>query len=137
MMKLTRKNILAVLLALAITALKIAIQDLFNFIPLFILKWPAPFNIIVVILFVLSTVRWEGSKIDDFLKRMSVINIPLNIIVWLIALVCFITGNLHFNPAAFIILFIINVLLTITKIPTLFKKDENEEIQEKADDIMI
>ena len=115
-MKVTPRNIAIVLWALILTALQIAIQDLFNFIPLFFLKWPIYTNVIIILLFVISSLRWENSKFDKFLKRMSVINIPLNIVIWVMALISFINGTINCNPIVFYVLFGINAFLTITKI---------------------
>lgn len=126
-MKVTPRNIAIVLWALILTALQIAIQDLFNFIPLFFLKWPIYTNVIVILLFVISSLRWENSKFDKFLKRMSVINIPLNIVIWVMALISFINGTINCNPIVFYVLFGINAFLTITKIPKMFKNEEDEK----------
>ena len=130
-MKVTPRNIAIVLLALILTALKIAIQDLFNFIPLFFLKWPIYTNVIVILLFVISSLRWENSKFDKFLKRMSVINIPLNIVIWIMALISFINGTINCNPIVFYVLFGINAFLTITKIPKMLKEDKDEKTEVK------
>ena len=128
-MKVTPRNIAIVLWALILTALQIAIQDLFNFIPLFFLKWPIYTNVIVILLFVISSLRWENSKFDKFLKRMSVINIPLNIVIWIMALISFINGTINCNPIVFYVLFGINAFLTITKIPKMLKDEEDKKTQ--------
>ena len=130
-MKVTPRNIAIVLWALILTALQIAIQDLFNFIPLFFLKWPIYTNVIVILLFVILSIRWENSKFDKFLKRMSVINIPLNIVIWIMALISFINGTINCNPIVFYVLFGINAFLTITKIPKMLKEDKDEKTEAK------
>ncbi len=126
-MKITPKNIAKVLLAIILIALKIVMLNILNFIPLFFLKWPIYINVILIILFACSSMRLEDyKKIDRILKNISFVNILLNIAVWVIALISFINGTININAIVFYILFGINAFLTLTKIPSLFKKDAEE-----------
>ena len=126
-MKITPKNIAKVFVIILAVVLQDIRINLFSYIPLFFLKWPVYINIIVIVLIVISSLRWENSKFDKFLKRMSVINIPLNIVIWVMALISFINGTINCNAIVFYVLFGINAFLTITKIPKLLKEDKDEK----------
>ena len=133
-MKITFRNVLKVLLVCIIVVLKIIFSNVFNFIPLFLLEWPALVNTVLVVLFSCSTLRFEDYKIDSFLKTISIISIPLNIVVWIIALISFVNGTIDCNFGVFYALFGINAFFTITKIPSILKKDgriENQNNQQK------
>ena len=99
----------------------------FSYIALFLLKWPAPINVIIVILLFFSSFRYKSHKIDKFFKIFSYINIPLNIGIWVMALISFINGTVNCNAILFYVLFGINAFLTITKIPKMFKSKEDEK----------
>lgn len=126
-MKITPKNIAKVFVIILAVVLQDIRINLFSYIPLFFLKWPVYINIIVIVLIVISSLRWENSKFDKFLKRMSVINIPLNIVIWVMALISFINGTINCNAIVFYVLFGINAFLTITKIPKMLKEDKDEK----------
>ena len=126
-MKITPKNIAKVFVIILAVVLQDIRINLFSYIPLFFLKWPVYINVIVIVLIVISSLRWENSKFDKFLKRMSVINIPLNIVIWVMALISFINGTINCNAIVFYVLFGINAFLTITKIPKMLKEDKDEK----------
>lgn len=128
-MKITPKNIAKVFVIILAVVLQDIRINLFSYIPLFFLKWPVYINVIVIVLIVISSLRWENSKFDKFLKRMSVIKIPLNIMIWVMALISFINGTINCNAIVFYVLFGINAFLTITKIPKMFKDEEDEKTQ--------
>ena len=130
-MKITPKNIAKVFVIILAVVLQDIRINLFSYIPLFFLKWPVYINVIVIVLIVISSLRWENSKFDKFLKRMSVINIPLNIGIWVVALISFINGTINCNPVVFYVLFGINAFLTITKIPKMLKEDKDEKTEAK------
>lgn len=123
-MKNTPKTISAIALVIIAVVLKTAFSNIFNFIPLFMLKWPVFISVILGIIFACSTIRFSGHKIDKFFKSLFVISIPLNIIIWIIALIAFKNGNIDCNTTLFYILFAINAFRSITKIPEIFEKDE-------------
>ena len=126
-MKITPKNIAKVFVIILAVVLQDIRINLFSYIPLFFLKWPVYINVNVIVLIVISSLRWENSKFDKFLKRMSVINIPLNIVIWVMALISFINGTINCNAIVFYVLFGINAFLTITKIPKMLKEDKDEK----------
>ena len=126
-MKITPKNIAKVFVIILAVVLQDIRINLFSYIPLFFLKWPVYINVIVIVLIVISSLRWENSKFDKFLKRMSVINIPLNIVIWVMALISFINDTINCNAVVFYVLFGINAFLTITKIPKMLKEDKDEK----------
>lgn len=130
-MKITPKNIAKVFVIILAVVLQDIRINLFSYIPLFFLKWPVYINAIVIVLIVISSLRWENSKFDKFLKRMSVINIPLNIGIWVMALISFINGTINCNAILFYVLFGINAFLTITKIPKMLKEDKDEKTEAK------
>ena len=130
-MKITPKNIAKVFVIILAVVLQDIRINLFSYIPLFFLKWPVYINVIVIVLIVISSLRWKNSKFDKFLKRMSVINIPLNIVIWIMALISFINGTINCNPIVFYVLFGINAFLTITKIPKMLKEDKDEKTEAK------
>lgn len=123
-MKITPKNIAKVFVIILAVVLQDIRINLFSYIPLFFLKWPVYINVIVIVLIVISSLRWENSKFDKFLKTMSFINIPLNIVIWVMALISFINGTINCNPVVFYVLFGINAFLIITKIPKMLKEDK-------------
>ena len=128
-MKITPKNILKVLLFVLVMVLQEIRLSFFSYIALFLLKWPAPINVIIVVLLFFSSFRYKSHKIDKFFKIFSYINIPLNIGIWVVALISFINGTINCNPIVFYVLFGINAFLTITKIPKMFKDEEDEKTQ--------
>ena len=130
-MKITPKNIAKVFVIILAVVLQDIRINLFSYIPLFFLKWPVYINVNVIVLIVISSLRWENSKFDKFLKRMSVINIPLNIGIWVMALISFINGTINCNAILFYVLFGINAFLTITKIPKMLKEDKDEKTEAK------
>ena len=130
-MKITPKNILKVLLFVLVMVLQEIRLSFFSYIALFLLKWPASINVIIVILLFLSSCRFKSHKIDKFLKIFSYINIPLNIGIWVMALISFINGTINCNPVVFYVLFGINAFLTITKIPKMLKEDKDEKTEAK------
>lgn len=125
-MKITPKNILKIFLAIIVVILQDIRINLFTYIPLFFLKWPAYINIIVVILSFLSTIEWKNSRFDKFFRVMWVIHIPLNIIIWVFALISFINGAIHCNAIVFYILLGLNVYSVITKIGKMVFGKEKE-----------
>ena len=130
-MKITPKNIAKVFVIILAVVLQDIRINLFSYIPLFFLKWPVYINVNVIVLIVISSLRWENSKFDKFLKRISVINIPLNIVIWVMALISFINGTINCNAILFYVLFGINAFLTITKIPKMLKEDKDEKTEAK------
>ena len=126
-MKITPKKILGFLLIILVMVLQEIRLSFFSYIALFLLKWPASINVIIVILLFLSSCRFKSHKIDKFFKIFSYINIPLNIGIWVVALISFINGTINCNPVVFYVLFGINAFLTITKIPKMFKSKEDEK----------
>ena len=126
-MKITPKNIAKVFVIILAVVLQDIRINLFSYIPLFFLKWPVYINVIVIVLIVISSLRWKNSKFDKFLKTMSFINIPLNIVIWVIALISFINDTINCNAIVFYVLFGINAFLTITKIPKMLKEDKDEK----------
>ena len=130
-MKTKPKKITAVLLFILVMVLQEIRLSFFSYIALFLLKWPAPINAIIVILLFLSSCRFKSHKIDKFLKIFSYINIPLNIGIWVMALISFINGTINCNAIVFYVLFGINAFLTITKIPKMFKEDNDEKTEAK------
>jgi uncharacterized membrane protein YuzA (DUF378 family) len=68
-------------------------------------------------------------EIDKFFKIFSSINIPLNIGIWVMALISFINGTINCNAILFYVLFGINAFLTITKIPKMLKDEEDKKTQ--------
>lgn len=129
-MKITPKNIAKVFVIILAVVLQDIRINLFSYIPLFFLKWPVYINVIVIVLIVISSLRWENSKFDKFLKRMSVIKIPLNIMIWVMALISFINGTINCNPVVFYVLFGINAFLTITKIPKCSKTKKMKKLKQ-------
>ena len=130
-MKITPKNILKVLLFVLVMVLQEIRLSFFSYIALFLLKWPASINVIIVILLFLSSCRFKSHKIDKFFKIFSYINIPLNIGIWVMALISFINGTINCNAILFYVLFGINSFLTITKIPKMLKEDKDEKTEAK------
>ena len=128
-MKITPKKILGFLLIILVMVLQEIRLSFFSYIALFLLKWPAPINVIIVILLFFSSFRYKSHKIDKFFKIFSYINIPLNIGIWVVALISFINGSINCNPVVFYVLFGINTFLTITKIPKMFKDEEDEKTE--------
>lgn len=128
-MKITPKKILGFLLIILVMVLHEIRMSFFSYIALFLLKWPASINVIIVILLFLSSCRFKSHKIDKFLKIFSYINIPLNIVIWVKALISFINGSINCNAIVFYVLFGISTFLTITKIPKMFKDEEDEKTQ--------
>ena len=128
-MKITPKNILKVLLFVLVMLLQEIRLSFFSYIALFLLKWPAPINVIIVVLLFFSSFRYKSHKIDKFFKIFSYINIPLNIGIWVVALISFINGTINCNPVVFYVLFGINAFLTITKIPKMLKDEEDKKTQ--------
>ena len=128
-MKITPKNILKVLLFVLVMVLQEIRLSFFSYIALFLLKWPAPINVIIVVLLFFSSFRYKSHKIDKFFKIFSYINIPLNIGIWVVALISFINGTINCNAIVFYVLFGINAFLTITKIPKMFKDEEDEKTE--------
>ena len=126
-MKFTPKNILKILLVCIAIILKIAISNIFNLIPLFLLKWPTIINIILIVLFSCSVLRYEEHKINSFFKSVSIINIPLNIVIWIIALISMIKNTLDCSPVVFYILFGINAFLIINKTSTILNEGNDKE----------
>ena len=130
-MKTKPKKITAVLLFILVMVLQEIRLSFFSYIALFLLKWSAPINAIIVILLFLSSCRFKSHKIDKFFKIFSYINIPLNIVIWVMALISFINGTINCNAIVFYVLFGINAFLTITKIPKMFKEDNDEKTEAK------
>ena len=130
-MKITPKNILKVLLFVLVMVLQEIRLSFFSYIALFLLKWPTPINVIIVILLFLSSCRYKSHKIDKFLRIFSYVNIPLNLGIWVMALISFINGTINCNPVVFYVLFGINAFLTITKIPKMLKEDKDEKTEAK------
>ena len=128
-MKITPKKILGFLLIILVMVLQEIRLSFFSYIALFLLKWPAPINVIIVILLFFSSFRYKSHKIDKFFKIFSYINIPLNIGIWVVALISFINGTINCNPVVFYVLFGINAFLTITKIPKMLKDEEDKKTQ--------
>ena len=128
-MKITPKNILKVLLFVLVMVLQEIRLSFFSYIALFLLKWPAPINVIIVVLLFFSSFRYKSHKIDKFFKIFSYINIPLNIGIWVVALISFINGTINCNPVVFYVLFGINAFHTITKIPKMLKDEEDKKTQ--------
>ena len=128
-MKTKPKKITAVLLFILVMVLQEIRLSFFSYIALFLLKWPAPINVIIVILLFFSSFRYKSHKIDKFFKIFSYINIPLNIGIWVVALISFINGTINCNAILFYVLFGINAFLTITKIPKMLKEDKDEKTQ--------
>ena len=58
-------------------------------------------------------------------------NIPLNLGIWVMALISFINGTINCNAIVFYVLFGINAFLTITKIPKMLKEDKEEKTEAK------
>ena len=130
-MKITPKKILGFLLIILVMVLQEIRLSFFSYIALFLLKWPAPINVIIVILLFLSSCRFKSHKIDKFFKIFSYINIPLNIVIWVMALISFINGTINCNAIVFYVLFGISTFLTITKIPKMLKEDKDEKTEAK------
>ena len=128
-MKITPKKIMGALLIILVMVLQEIRLSFFSYIALFLLKWPAPINVIIVILLFFSSFRYKSHKIDKFFKIFSYINIPLNIVIWVMALISFINGTINCNPVVFYVLFGINAFLTITKIPKMLKDEEDKKTQ--------
>ena len=128
-MKITPKKILGFLLIILVMVLQEIRLSFFSYIALFLLKWPAPINVIIVVLLFFSSFRYKSHKIDKFFKIFSYINIPLNIGIWVVALISFINGTINCNPVVFYVLFGINAFLTITKIPKMLKDEEDKKTQ--------
>ena len=126
-MKITPKKILGFLLIILVMVLQEIRLSFFSYIALFLLKWPAPINVIIVILLFFSSFRYKSHKIDKFFKIFSYINIPLNIGIWVMALISFINGTINCNAIVFYVLFGIGLFLTITKIPKVLKEDKDEK----------
>ena len=126
-MKITPKKILGFLLIILVMVLQEIRLSFFSYIALFLLKWPAPINVIIVVLLFFSSFRYKSHKIDKFFKIFSYINIPLNIVIWVMALISFINGTINCNAIVFYVLFGINAFLIITKIPKMFKNKEDEK----------
>ena len=130
-MKTKPKKITAVLLFILVMVLQEIRLSFFSYIALFLLKWPAPINAIIVILLFLSSCRFKKHKIDKIFKIFSYINIPLNIGIWVVASISFINGTINCNAIVFCVLFGINAFLTITKIPKMLKEDKDEKTEAK------
>ena len=130
-MKITPKKILGVLLIILVMVLQEIRLSFFSYIALFLLKWPTPINVIIVILLFLSSFRYKSHKIDKFLKIFSYLNIPLNLGIWIMALISFINGTINCNPVVFYVLFGISTFLTITKIPKMLKEDKEGKTEAK------
>ena len=94
-MKITPKKILGFLLIILVMVLQEIRLSFFSYIALFLLKWPAPINVIIVILLFFSSFRYKSHKIDKFFKIFSYINIPLNLGIWIMALISFINGTVN------------------------------------------
>ena len=130
-MKITPKKIMGALLFILAMVLQEIKLNFFSYIALFLLKWPAPINIITVILLFLSSCRFKSHKIDKFFKIFSYINIPLNLGIWAMALISFINGAIGCNAILFYVLFGISIFLNITKIPKMLKEDKDEKSNTK------
>lgn len=126
----TKKIMGALLIILAMVLQEIKL-NFFSYTALFLLKWPAPINIIIVILLFLSSCRFKSHKIDKFFKIFSYINIPLNLGIWAMALISFINGAIGCNAILFYVLFGISIFLNITKIPKMLKEDKDEKSNTK------
>ena len=130
-MKITPQKISGALLIILAMVLQEIKLNFLSYTALFLLKWPAPINIIIVILLFLSSCRFKSHKIDKFFKIFSYINIPLNLGIWAMDLISFMNGAIGCNAILFYILFGISIFLNITKIPKMLKEDKDEKTEAK------
>ena len=118
------KNTSIVLLVSLIFIIKSVLLSIFSLVPLFLLEMPMAVNMLLFVFFMLSTFRCQGYKIDALFKFFSVLSIPLNIALWGMALYSFAEGSIDCNATVFYVLLVINLFSIITKLPKIFKNED-------------